>query len=183
MKRHHEALIKMISDTVGEPKSGVEIGVFEADTSVELRRAFPDCELWLVDPWQEWGPGDSYHDKHKRTGKIKQERWTKIFSLATKRMAAAGGVNRIMQATSAWAAKVCDDGVHDFVFIDANHTYESAKEDITIWLPKIRTGGLICGHDYGGRYAGVKKAVHRLLGPPEDLILPGNRTRIWGHVV
>jgi len=45
----------------------------------------------------------------------------------------------------------------DFVFIDAMHTYEAVKEDIRAWFPKIRSGGIVAGHDYS--WDGVKKAV------------------------
>ena len=48
----------------------------------------------------------------------------------------------------------------DLVFIDAAHDYESIAEDIKAWLPKVRDGGIICGHDYlPGEYDGVVKAV------------------------
>ena len=70
----------------------------------------------------------------------------------------------------------------DFVFLDGDHTYEHVKEDISLWLPKIRQGGLFVFHDYGGRYAGVKKAVNRKFNK-EDLILPENRSRLCGWVV
>ena len=36
----------------------------------------------------------------------------------------------------------------DFVFIDANHSYDSVKRDIIAWQPKVRSGGIIAGHDY-----------------------------------
>ena len=38
--------------------------------------------------------------------------------------------------------------VPDAIYIDANHTYEAAKQDIELWYPKVRKGGMICGHDY-----------------------------------
>jgi hypothetical protein len=36
----------------------------------------------------------------------------------------------------------------DFVYIDADHTYEGVKRDLHDWYPKVKTGGLFCGHDY-----------------------------------
>ena len=51
------------------------------------------------------------------------------------------------------------DGSLCCVYIDADHTYESVTEDITAWLPKIRAGGVICGHDYSGGWKEVVRAV------------------------
>jgi predicted O-methyltransferase YrrM len=51
------------------------------------------------------------------------------------------------------------------VFIDALHAEESVREDITAWLPKVKPGGLLSGHDYGQwDCPGVKPAVDDLLG-------------------
>lgn len=66
---------------------------------------------------------------------------------------------RIVEALSVDAAALYMDLSVDVVYIDADHKYESVKADITNWLPKIRKGGLICGHDYHSGFAGVVKAV------------------------
>ena len=47
----------------------------------------------------------------------------------------------------------------DFVFIDADHCYESCSADIKAWYPKVRKGGVVSGHDYSGRHQGVCRAV------------------------
>ena len=50
----------------------------------------------------------------------------------------------------------------DFVFIDADHSYEGCHSDIQAWAKKIKPGGLLCGHDYdNSEYPqwGVKRAV------------------------
>ena len=52
------------------------------------------------------------------------------------------------------------DGELDFGFIDGNHTYEMVGADIDAWLPKIKPGGVLAGHDYRGRFAGVRRAVN-----------------------
>ncbi len=36
----------------------------------------------------------------------------------------------------------------DLVFIDADHHYESVKEDIETWYPVVKKGGILCGHDF-----------------------------------
>ena len=46
----------------------------------------------------------------------------------------------------------------DFVFIDASHEYSDVKRDILSWLPKVKIGGFLAGHDYT-TFDGVKKAV------------------------
>jgi hypothetical protein len=51
----------------------------------------------------------------------------------------------------------------DFICIDANHTYESVKEDILVWLPKLKKNGILAGHDYfTSVHPGVKKAVDEI---------------------
>ena len=52
----------------------------------------------------------------------------------------------------------------DFVFIDADHSKEAVLADIRAWLPKVRPGGIIAGHDYNRD--SVFEPVHELLGKP-----------------
>jgi len=46
------------------------------------------------------------------------------------------------------ASKQFPDEYFDFVYIDADHTEEAVKEDILAWWPKVRSGGVLAGHDY-----------------------------------
>jgi len=70
----------------------------------------------------------------------------------------------IIPKSSAEAAAMYTDGILDFVFIDGNHHYKMVKWDIELWLPKLKPGGILAGHDYGQpSWPGVEKAVKELL--------------------
>lgn len=57
-----------------------------------------------------------------------------------------------------WPRKV------DMIFLDADHDYESVRDDIKAWAPHVKSGGILCGHDYGPTFPGVQDAVHEAFG-------------------
>ena len=50
----------------------------------------------------------------------------------------------------------------DMIYIDADHSYTSVKNDISNWFDKIKPGGIRSGHDY--YMPEVKKAVDEFFG-------------------
>lgn len=52
----------------------------------------------------------------------------------------------------------------DMVFLDAGHKYEDIKADIAAWLPRVKKGGILAGHDYSAQFPGVARAVDELGG-------------------
>jgi FkbM family methyltransferase len=72
--------------------------------------------------------------------------------------------------TSTKLASIMPDNSFDAVYIDAAHEYEAVKEDIMKWRPKIKKGGIICGHDYIDRPKynfGIIRAVDEIFGKPD----------------
>jgi hypothetical protein len=47
----------------------------------------------------------------------------------------------------------------DVLLVDAAHDYESVRQDLADWLPKMRRGGTVIAHDYTVKYPGVVRAV------------------------
>lgn len=126
---------------------GAEIGVLYGDTSLYLLHQFPTLYLFSVDPYLPY-------DEPNRTATD----LARYEGYARERLAPFGSQSIMIKKTSVDAAPSVPDGSLDFVFIDAQHTYEACKEDIETWFPKVRPGGLITGHDY--RWDGVNRAVH-----------------------
>jgi hypothetical protein len=142
---------------------GAEIGVKEGKFSERILHYWRGRLLYSIDPWREFG--DNYRD----VANVTQARQDEYYLETQSRLARFGGRSRILRMTSLEAAAVIADGSLDFAFIDAQHHYEAVREDIALWWPKIRPGGLLCGHDYGNidetdaagvvTVFGVKKAV------------------------
>lgn len=76
------------------------------------------------------------------------------------------------------AAPLVPDGWADFVFIDAGHSYEAVRQDITDWLPKVAPGGWFGGHDYHKAHPGVIRAVGEAFGTGGFYTLDGH---IWAR--
>lgn len=66
------------------------------------------------------------------------------------------------------AAKNFEDESIDFLFLDANHTYEFISKDIPAYLPKMKKGGVISGHDWSDD--GVKRAVREAFKKGEFVV-------------
>ncbi|MCK9273067.1 class I SAM-dependent methyltransferase [Candidatus Gracilibacteria bacterium] len=60
------------------------------------------------------------------------------------------------------AAELFSDHFFDCVYIDANHDYNSVKQDILLWRNKVKFGGFLSGHDYHYGAGGVYEALQEL---------------------
>lgn len=105
---------------------GAEIGVYDGRYSEILCQTIPNLELLAV---------DSYSGRHKIT-------------IDTARARLEPFKATLVTKSSMEVVKDIPDESLDFVFIDADHTYEYVRDDIREWSNKVRPGGIVSGHDY-----------------------------------
>jgi SAM-dependent methyltransferase len=79
------------------------------------------------------------------------------------RLAGVGDALEIHESSSVNAADAIPDSSCAFVFIDADHSYESVRADIKAWRNKVRPGGILAGHDCY-TFASVYNAIRDELG-------------------
>ena len=109
-------------------------------------------KVYIVDHWK--GSTEERENAHKLA--TEQD----IYQIFLENM---GNRNFIpLKMDSINASKQFEDNSCDVIYIDMDHTYEAVKQDIIHWLPKVKHGGILAGHDYD--WSGVKKAVDELLG-------------------
>jgi lipopolysaccharide biosynthesis glycosyltransferase len=134
-------------------KRCVEIGTYEGHYSAEILKHGP-ADLWLIDPWINQSK-DIYPDDHANTN---IENFEKVYYQVLKQFTDYPNVH-VIRDFSYNAVKLFDNDSLDFVYIDAIHTFESCFSDMLMWFHKLKIGGWMCGHDYTGKYLGVKYAV------------------------
>lgn len=148
--------LKDIQDPVG-----VELGVFNGELSKRLLRR-PDLSLHMVDSWAVHEKESKYAVNGGFHGSLTEEQQAAHYQQTLDAVNFAGDRARVIRDSTSAAANGFKDGSLDFVFIDADHSYEGVKADIEAWYPKVKTGGYLCGHDYNNPDFpswGVEKAV------------------------
>jgi precorrin-6B methylase 2 len=58
----------------------------------------------------------------------------------------------ILKMDSVSASQQVENESLDFVFIDGDHRYKGVLDDINSWMPKLRYGGIMAGHDLEHHY-------------------------------
>lgn len=172
MKKRYDFLTEMIQKH--KFKFGAEVGTGTGKTAMEILDA--NRELHLVEV--AWYPGPAALPKDAVMYCTCQQ----AKALWLRRMSKKKFKERItiLPYPSYKAAKKVDDESLDFVFIDADHSYEECLRDITLWVPKVKKGGLISGHDYGDeRFPGVIEAVHEFFGEENIKTAPDKVWYIW----
>ena len=115
-------------------KRGAEIGVKRGVFSLCLCENIPDLELKCVDPYlptpeTDWDIAEGYFNSALE----KLEMYAAQIIKKTSMHAAAEDVPK-------WSL--------DFVYIDADHSFNEVMQDIIIWSDRVRPGGIVSGHDY-----------------------------------
>lgn len=141
-------------------KVGAEIGCFKGETTRYILETLDIEMLYCVDPWIKYPEYiKTILEKNARLDFEKD-----VYQVFLENTDPFKDRIKVLRKSSSEAVKEIENRSLDFVFIDANHSYEYVKEDILLWIPKIKNGGLLSGHDYGIRRFGVTKAVNELIG-------------------
>lgn len=101
--------------------------------------------------------------------------------------------HQLLEGESKDMIPLIPDGMLDLAYIDADHRYSGVKSDIELLIPKIKRGGILCGHDFEagalnlldeftpeeleqdmarGFHAGVAKALYDIFGMNKIRTLP-----------
>jgi hypothetical protein len=117
---------------------GVEVGSFKGEFARTILEKWQGT-LYMVDAWYEL---EDYNDM-SNIG-LNQDAYVEAMRSINEFRNRA----YMLRCLSKQAVDLFPDESLDFVYIDANHEYSYVVEDIKLWYPKVKKGGIVAGHDY-----------------------------------
>jgi hypothetical protein len=133
-------------------KNGAEIGVAFGGHSEAILKSTTIKRLYGVDPYTN-SPG--YDDPMN----LPQAEFDELYRYTLERLTAFRQRFVLIRKPSKEAALEIGEKL-DFVYIDADHSYNGVLADLGIWFHKIRDDGVIGGHDYAHpNFPGVRQAI------------------------
>lgn len=162
--RHANVLSNIVASFGPDGVRGAEVGTLRGDTSRRLLEGHPNLFLIMIDSWEPPAASSPYASSQDSAAIQTPQKHLENMVTAYQQTSFAESRRNLLRCSSATAAKMVPEQSLDFAFIDADHTYQQVRNDIWDWWPKVRKGGVLCGHDYNSLKErrglwGVKKAV------------------------
>ena len=130
---------------------GIEVGVWEAQNAKRMLNELPNLVLIGIDPFEGYQDWWAYINQEHMSEKEK-------ITLDTIQPYIKSGRFNLIKKYSDAALLDLEDDKYDFIYIDADHSYEWASHDIKNYWQKVKSGGILCGHDRS--LDGVKRALN-----------------------
>lgn len=157
--RHPAVQQKTIEIIQRTPPNGrvIEVGVFRAMNGRHLLQQREDITYIGIDCFGDHT--QDYVESKDAKAFIPAKKWRNIEHTARNMIKPFGERGRIIKGRSGEV----DVEPADLIFLDADHSFPGVMRDIVNYLPKVKSGGYIGGHDYGDSRWGVTKAVNTLV--------------------
>jgi hypothetical protein len=134
----------------GNDLKGLEIGICRGENIVKFLEECPNIShIDAVDPYVE------YTDD---TCTVTKEVADQLCGIAKENFLEFPERVTMHIKTSREFSETVPDEYYDYIFIDGDHKYASVLDDIKLWYPKLKRGGVFSGHDFW--LSGVQKAVY-----------------------
>jgi predicted O-methyltransferase YrrM len=153
--RFYSDLVRILPDNSHIVELGSWKGKSSAYMAVEIINSGKKIKFDCVDTWL----GSPNEELHKNDPFVKENQ---LYNLFLDNIKPVNHIINPIRMTTLEASQLYTYNSLDVVFIDACHDYECVKQDIISWLPKIKPGHILCGHDID--WTSVKKAVTEIFG-------------------
>jgi Methyltransferase domain len=134
---------EFVKENFKYPIMAAEVGVERGRNAAEMAQELNLNKLFLID---DYLPYTDYLGGYCPP-EIQAEVYRTMFGNLTPHLDKIVLVTR----SSVFASTLFPDEFFDFVYVDGNHDYDPVKQDVGVWWPKVKKGGLLAGHDFDTR--------------------------------
>jgi hypothetical protein len=123
-------------------RSFVEVGVQRGVYAETVLSRWPSLEQYCgIDLW-------AHQDNYVDQANVDTNKHLSFYRDTQRRLGPFGGKVTLVRDHSSNAVSRFADNSVDVVYLDARHDYSSVTEDIKLYWPKVKPGGLLAGHDF-----------------------------------
>ena len=123
-------------------ETGIEVGVKRGQFSKHMLDNWKSCKTYhLVDLW-------AHQENYKDFANVQNDVHENFYQATVENTKLYQNITKYHRMYSTEAAKKFEKESIDFIYIDARHDYCGVMEDIELYWPILKPGGIIAGHDY-----------------------------------
>jgi len=134
--------IAAVAETLRQTGNAIEVGVWRGEFAAHNLKHWKG-RYYLCDLWQH--RNDKSTDKNMKD----KESWVQVLLDAATNTDFAEDRTYFIKGESVMMSENFDDNNFDWVYIDTLHDEINVKKELNAWYPKLRSGGLMSGDDYG----------------------------------
>ena len=151
---HGETVLNLLD--IHRPKVCVELGTHLGGSAIAVARLVRQWGgfVYGIDAWEGTDPvfgGATMEDcaRNVREAGVADIVWLERAKTVD-----------VAREWSEWAGHIIPEShrLIDYLYIDADHSYEGCMADLEAWWPHVRIGGLVAGDDYDDPRQGVTRA-------------------------
>lgn len=179
MKEADLQVIEKLAQQVPAKGAVVDVGSFLGRSAVAWASSAPTATVHCIDKWPEKGWFESPHASGNPMPAGDLGLYTGSYTGTFVKLTAQCENIVPHQGSSTSPAWGLDN--LDLVFLDAAQTLKGLTAELRFWYPRVRAGGLLCGHDFTSaeRLIDVARAVMLFALPYRfNVFVPGGST-IW----
>lgn len=174
--KHYYVLEQIVNDN--HVKRMAELGVYKGYLARHiLRKCRHVREYYAIDQWRVV-KGEEYG----RYARKPQSEWDEYYTRVCREIPYYRAM-KVIKMPALEAVKLFPlpqfKGFFDLVYVDTSHFYQETHDEVKAYLPLVREGGIMGGHDYAAtrpEHQGVKKAVDEIFGA--DNVIQGE-DMVW----
>jgi predicted O-methyltransferase YrrM len=155
-------------DNVPEGGVFVELGAYKGKSTsfivTEINNQNRNIQFHTIDTFE----GDSGSNDEEEIEAYRKVNVSKMFDEFSENTKHLKEHFNVIVGKSDESSKFFEDNSVDVIFIDAGHSYDAVIRDIKSWLPKIKDGGIMSGHDYIN-WSGVNTAVNEIFNEVDKI--------------